>query len=242
LSPVDILVALYYGGALRYTPGEPTPEKRDRLVVSKGHAAMAAYPIFADIGFISPTEFELYAKENGILRMHADPSIPGIDSCGGSLGHGLGLCAGFALAAKKDGRDQRSFAILGDAELYEGSIWETAIFAAHNQLNNLVAIVDRNNLAILGETEELLRLDPLDEKFRCFGWNTLTVDGHSFDELLNALSQISDEPLGPPLAIIANTVKGKGISYMENQYEWHNKYPDEKLLEQGRQELRAQLG
>jgi transketolase len=203
---------------------------------------MTAYPILADIGFIDHCEFARYAQAGGLLRMHADPSIPGIDSVGGSLGHGLGLAAGFALAAKKDGRDQRAFAIVGDAECYEGSIWETATFAAHYRLDNLIAVVDRNHLAILGKTEDLLQLEPLEDKFRGFGWRALTVtNGHSFDDLLNAFAQIDGAPDGRPLVIIAHTVKGRGISYMENRHEWHNTFPDEHLLEVARHELLAQL-
>lgn len=239
LSCVDILVALYYGHVLRYTAGNSSVDQRDRLVVSKGHAGMAVYPILADIGFIDHCEFGKYAQAGGALRMHADPSIPGVDSVGGSLGHGLGLAAGFALAAKKDGRDQKSFVILGDAECYEGSVWETAIFATHYQLDNLIAVVDRNHLAILGETEALLKLEPLEGKFQSFGWNTLTADGHSYESLLGAFSQISKTQPSVPSVIIADTVKGKGISYMENRHEWHNRFPDEKLVEVAREELTA---
>ncbi|MBW2416499.1 MAG: transketolase [Deltaproteobacteria bacterium] len=239
LSLTEILVTLYYGGFYRYERGNPSPDRRDRLVVSKGHGATTLYPILADIGFIEASEFDRYAQADGILRMHADPSIPGIDSVGGSLGQGLGLAAGFALAAKRDGIDRRAFAILGDAELYEGSIWETAIFAAHNELDNLVAVVDRNRLAILGETETLLRLEPLEEKFRSFGWAAVTVDGHSFEALHGAFEETLSRPARVPTVVIADTIKGRGISFMENDHEWHTRFPNADQIERARTELSA---
>ncbi|MBM3846715.1 MAG: transketolase [Verrucomicrobia bacterium] len=221
----ELLVSLFYGGVLRYRKGQPEDSSRDRIIVSKGHAAMALYPILADIGYIPTQELTEFTKKDALLRMYADPSIPGVDAISGSLGHGLGIAAGMAFAARSDGRSQRAFVILGDSECYEGSVWESAFFASHQGLDNLVAIVDRNGLAIMGRTEELMRLGSLEEKFRSFGWEAVTVDGHSHSAILGALGRLGQTG-GKPLALIANTVKGKGISYMEGRSEWHNKMPD----------------
>ncbi len=214
-SCVDILVALYYGGI-----------KYDKVIVSKGHAAMALYPILADLGHFPKQELERFT--HGLLGMYADTRIPGIEAMSGSLGHGLGIGAGMALAG------HRTFVVLGDGECYEGSVWEAAMFAAHHRLGNLTAIVDRNNISILGETETLLELGDLEEKFRAFGWASKTIDGHSHAELVAALSW---PDLAKPLAIIANTVKGKGLSFMENDSRWHGNMPSDEQIEIARAEL-----
>lgn len=237
-SCAEILIALFYGGILRYQKGYASDPLRDRIIVSKGHAAMALYPILADIGFVPAAELENFTRKDCLLRMYADPSIPGIDSISGSLGHGLGIGAGMALAAKQDGRDQRAFVIVGDGECYEGSVWESAVFASHQRLDNLVGIVDRNRLAIMGPTENLLQLDSLEEKFRSFGWEAVNINGHSFREILGALRRVGHTG-GRPLAIIAKTVKGKGISFMENKSEWHNRMPDAGQQEQAWRDLES---
>ena len=237
-SIVEILIALFYSGILRYQAGRPADPLRDRMIVSKGHAAMALYPILADIGFVPAAELENFTRKDCLLRMYADPGIPGIDSISGSLGHGLGIGAGMALAAKQDGRDQRSFVIVGDGECYEGSVWESALFASHQRLDNLIGIVDRNGLAIMGPTENLLQLGSLEEKFRSFGWEAVAINGHSYREILGAFRRIG-QTNGRPLAIIANTVKGKGISFMENRSEWHNRMPDAAQQEQARRDLQV---
>lgn len=235
-SCAEILIALFYGGVLRYVPGD-SAAPRDRIVVSKGHAAMALYPILADVGWIPADELERFTRPDGLLRMYADPSIPGIDAISGSLGHGLGIAAGFALAARHDGRDQRAFVVLGDGECYEGSVWESALFAAHHRLDNLVAVVDRNRLCILGATEELLELGDLEAKWRSFGWNAVTVAGHSYRSLLGAGFTRIGRTGGRPLAIIADTVKGKGVGFMEGRAEWHNRMPSAEQVEAARREL-----
>jgi transketolase len=235
-SITEILVALYYGGIARYRAGEPDFPGRDRVIVSKGHAAMALYPILADLGYFERGELERFTEPGGLLGMYADWRVPGIEGISGSLGHGLGMGAGFALAAKRDGADFRTFVILGDGECYEGSVWEAAMFAAHHRLDNLIAIVDRNQLCILGRTEDLLELGDLEAKWRSFGWETLGVDGHDLGELLDALGRIGQAG-GKPLAIIAHTVKGKGISFMEGRSEWHNRMPDKDQAAQARAEL-----
>lgn len=235
-SAVEIMISLYYAGVARYTPGKPDDPDRDRILVSKGHAAMVQYPILADIGYFPKQELARFTTPEGILGMYADFRIPGIEGISGSLGHGIGMGAGIALAARHDGKSYRSFVVLGDGECYEGSIWESAMFAAHHGLDNLVAIVDRNQLCILGRTEDLLRLGDLEEKWRSFGWHAVTVDGHSYASLLDAFSMVGHTG-GKPLVIIANTVKGKGISFMEGRHEWHNRMPNDELAARARAEL-----
>ena len=168
--------------------------------------------------------------------MYADYRIPGIEGISGSLGHGVGMGAGICLAARIDGQSHRSFVILGDGENYEGSIWESAMFAAHHKLENLVVIVDRNKLCILGRTEDLLELGDLEAKWRAFGWEAVTVNGHSYASLLPAFARIGHTG-GKPLCIIADTIKGKGISFMEGRAEWHNRMPSAQQVEQARADL-----
>ena len=235
-SCTEIVTALYYGGVARYTPGQADDPARDRVIVSKGHAAMVLYPILADIGYYDAGELTRFTKPGGLLGMYADVRIPGIEGISGSLGHGLGMGAGFALAARHDDQKHRTFVLLGDGECYEGSIWETAMFAAHHKLDNLVAIVDRNALCILGKTEDLVALGDLAGKWRAFGWHTVEIDGHDFDSVLGALDQIGKTD-GKPLCIVANTVKGKGISFMEGRSEWHNKMPNADQIATARAEL-----
>ena len=201
---------------------------------------MVQYPIFADLGFYDPAELNRFTQPGGLLGMYADFRIPGIEGISGSLGHGVGMGAGFALAARQDGKDYRTFVLLGDGECYEGSIWESAMFAAHHRLDNLVVVVDRNDLCILGKTEDLLALGDVEDKWRSFGWSALTVDGHSFDELITAFGHVG-ETQGKPLAIIANTVKGKGISFMEGRSEWHNRMPSEEQMAVARAELGLEI-
>ena len=172
-------VALYYGGVAHVVPGQPDEPNRDRIIVSKGHAAMVQYPILADLGFYDPAELDRFTQPGGLLGMYADFRIPGIEGISGSLGHGVGMGAGLALAARQNGADYRTFVVLGDGECYEGSIWESAMFAAHHQLDNLVVIVDRNDLCILGKTEDLVRLGDLEDKWRSFGWSVF-VGGWPF--------------------------------------------------------------
>ena len=225
-SCVEIIIALYYGGVARITKGRPDAPNRDRILISKGHAAAVQYPVLADLKFFSKDELKRYTQPDGLLGMYADFKIPGIEGISGSLGHGVGMGSGFAYVAKQNKENNRTFVVLGDGECYEGSIWESAMFAAHHKLDNLVVIVDRNELCILGKTKELLNLGDLEAKWQSFGWYTRTVDGHSFEELLNAFS-LMGKTNGKPLSIIANTVKGKGISFMEGRPEWHNRMPDD---------------
>jgi transketolase len=230
------LATLYYGGVLRHDGQNPDDPNRDRLLISKGHAAAAVYPILADKGYFPRAELARYTQPGGLLGMYADLRIPGIEGISGSLGHGVGLGAGFALAGRMAGQDFKTVVIVGDGECYEGSIWESAIFAAHHRLDSLITVVDRNKLCILGETESLLELGDLAEKWAAFGWYTLTVDGHDPAALLAAFAQVG-QTQGKPLAIIADTIKGKGISFMEGANQWHNRMPSPEQIEQARREL-----
>ena len=235
-SCAEILCSLYYGGVAHYQPGDPDYPDRDRIIMSKGHAAMAQYPILSDVGFFPKEELAHFTQPEHLLGMYADFRIPGIEGISGSLGHGVGMGAGMALAARHDKKNFRSFVIVGDGECYEGSIWESAMFASHHQLDNLVVIVDRNQLCILGQTENLLKLGDMKSKWSSFGWHTVAVDGHSYKELLEAFSLIGQTE-GKPLALIANTVKGKGISFMEGKAEWHNRMPSDELIAQALKDL-----
>lgn len=236
-SCADIVVALYYGGFLRYDARNPKNPDRDRLFISKGHAGMVLYPILEDLGFVPKGELLKFTKPDGVFRFYPDPSIPGVEAITGSLGHGIGLAAGHCLAGKRDGRSFRSYVVIGDGECYEGSTWETALFAAHAGLDNLVVFVDRNGCIIMDHTEKCVRLDPMADKWRAFGWHTIEIDGHSFPELINALELANSGKIKAPIAIVAKSIKGKGISYMENRPDWHNRMPNDEQIAQARKEL-----
>ncbi|RMH36179.1 MAG: transketolase [Nitrospirae bacterium] len=236
-SCAEMVIALMYGGYIRGYPSAPRHPDRDRLIVSKGHAAMVLYPILADLGYFPNDELDKFATPEGRLRLYADHTIPGIETITGSLGHGLGIGCGYAYAAKQDGKDARTFVLLSDGECYEGSVWEAAMFAAHHRLDNLIVIVDRNGLCILDRTEACVKLDPLDDKWRAFGWEVLTVDGHAYRSILPALDRAVAHRSGRPMAIVSHSVKGKGISFMEHQALWHNTMPNEDQMQQARREL-----
>ena len=236
-SSVEILVALYYSRILNFKAGQPDWVDRDRFIMSKGHAGLAQYPILADLGYFPKNELAHFTEPESLLGLYADIRIPGIEGSSGSLGHGLGLSAGFALAAKYDNRAYRNFALLGDGECYEGSIWEAAMFAAHHQLDNLVAIIDCNELCIMGRTEELLNLGDLESKWKSFGWHAVTVDGHSYSSLLEEGFSEIDNSDGKPVVIIAKTTKGKGISFMEDAPQWHFKSMNDDQENIARKEL-----
>ncbi len=219
-SQVEITAVLYYGNVAKYKKGQPNDPERDKVIVSKGHSTMGLYPILADIEYISKDEITKYGTGDGILKIFGNISIPGIDSTTGSLAHGQGIGAGFALSAKKDNRSQKTYVIISEGEMYEGSVWETALFASHQMLDNLILILDRNHKIILGDTEDFVQLSPIDKKWEAFGWETYNVDGHSIQELQEAFRKV-DNNNGKPKIIIANTVKGKGSSIMEHNPEWH---------------------
>ena len=223
LSCVDILVSMYYDEKTDFN------YRTDEIIFGKGHGSPSVYPILVDFGMVDSKEFAKYTQPGGQLRLHADKSIPGCSFVGGSLGNGIGFAAGRALVCDHD-----IYVILGDAELYEGSVWESLIFIAHHKLHNVKIIIDRNKLGILGDTEELLKLEPLKEKFESFGFNALEVDGHNFDQLQSALSHMKKKNS----IIIANTIKGKGVSYMEGKWEYHTIIPKkEDEIKKGLEEL-----
>jgi len=219
LSEIDILVSLFYGGIIHYEENQPFSPTRDRIIISKGHATMGLYPIFADIGYFSKDELQRYGENKGLLRIFGNISIPGIDATSGSLGHGLGIGSGFALADKMDNKKKNTYVILSEGEMYEGSIWESALFANHYNLDNLYVILDRNRKIILGDTEDLMKLEPIENKWTSFGFKTIRINGHSHEEIINTIESLKKEK-GPKI-LIADTIKGKGISFMEGKPNWH---------------------
>ena len=240
-SCTEIVVALFYGGYLKFNAKNPKDPNRDRLFISKGHAGMVLYPIFGDLGFVPKEELLKFTKADGVFRFYPDPSIPGIEAITGSLGHGIGLAAGHCLAAKRDNRSFRSYVVISDGECYEGSTWETAMFAAHAGLDNLVVFVDRNGCCIMDRTENCVRIEPLEEKWKAFGWHTIGIDAHSLEEVSAALDVATSGKIKGPIAIIARSVKGKGVSYMEGKPGWHNKMPNDEEIAVARRELAAAL-
>jgi transketolase len=236
-SCVDILVALYYANILRFDPGKPNWEKRDRFILSKGHATAALYAILANLGFYPLKNLNSYCKGKGSFGCHPDRDIPGVEASTGSLGHGLGIAAGMAKAAKMDHKGYLCVALLGDGECSEGALWEAALFAYRHRLNNLVGIIDRNQICSSDFTEDCIGLNPLADKWKAFGWKVIEVNGHSFREIICAFKDFRKSHTSKPLMIIANTVKGKGVSFMENDPAWHTKVPSGKQIELAKREL-----
>ncbi len=238
LSCTDILAALYFGGIIKVKPDDPNWPDRDRLVLSKGHAAPALYAVLAERGFFDTKELLTLRQRGSILQGHPDClRVPGVDASTGSLGQGLSQAVGMALSGKLDEKDFTVWAILGDGECQEGQIWEAAMSASHYKLGNLVAVVDHNGLQIDGPVGKVMCVEPIGAKFRAFGWEVLDVDGHDIPMLLNTFSAI-DSRKEKPTAVIARTTKGKGVSFMENVAGWHGKAPKGHELEQALTELR----
>lgn len=222
LSSADIVAALYFE-VMRHRPKNPSWGDRDRFVLSKGHVAPVLYAALAESGYFPETELSTLRKIDSNLQGHpAKGKVPGVEMSTGSLGQGLSMSCGIALAGKMDGRDYRTYCLLGDGELQSGQNWEAAMFASANKLSNLIAIVDRNRLQICGNTEDIVALDPLDEKWRSFGWNVIVSDGHDMKKILDAFA-IAKKFTCMPTVIIFNTVKGKGVSFMENNPGYHGK-------------------
>jgi len=236
-SCADILTVLYYSKILRFDASCPQMSDRDRFLLSKGHACLALYVILADLGFFPFSELQEYCRKGSRLGGHPDRNIPGIEADTGSLGHGLGIGAGMSMAARLDDKAYLTYVLLGDGECYEGSVWEAAMFAAHHELNNLVAIVDRNRQCAMEFTENCNRLEPLSDKWHSFGWDTITVDGHSIEALCEILRPVKTRTSKKPLAILANTIKGKGVSFMEANVSWHHGIPTAEELAVARKEL-----
>lgn len=220
-SCAELFAALYYGH-LRLDPQNPSWPDRDRFVLSKGHAAIGLYPILADLGFYPPSKLDDFTRLGSSFGDHPDmKKIPGIDFSSGSLGHGLSVALGMALAGRMTGRSYRTYCMLGDGELNEGQIWEAAMAAGHYQLQGLIAIVDRNQLSIDGPTEKVMSVEPIDERFRAFGWDVHRIDGHDLPAIMETLGALKPAGHGKPQMIIADTIKGRGVKYMELSLDWH---------------------
>jgi transketolase len=241
LSAVEILVALYQGELLHHDPRQPEMELRDRFIMSKGHAAEVLYAVLADEGFFDVELLQTYGKPGSRLGGHVDHHLPGIEVSTGSLGHGLGLAAGLALAAKLDNKEFLSVALMGDGECYEGSVWESAMFGAHHRLGRLVAIVDRNRQITLDYTEAANQLEPFADKWRAFGWEVIELDGHAFEEICQAWGHVREHTTNKPVVLIANTIKGKGISFMEGDLNWHHNVPKGEQMEIAARELASDV-
>ncbi len=230
LSCVDVLTALYFGGILNVDPCDPKKVDRDRFILSKGHASPALYAALAERGYFSVDILPTFDQIGSLLQGHPDMKLtPGIDMSTGSLGQGLSAGLGMALAARLEGLPSRVFVLLGDGECQEGQVWEAAMVATHQRATNLTAIVDNNRIQLLGPLQEIVAIEPLAPRWRSFGWRVLEVDGHDFAQLLTALKTPVDSE-GRPTVIIAHTVKGKGVSFMENTAAWHSKPPSQEQL------------
>jgi len=222
-SCADILAVLY-GGILRVDPKAPRSPERDRFVLSKGHAGAGLYATLAERGFFPVAKLETHYQDGSELSGHVSHKIPGVDLSTGSLGHGLSVAAGMAYAARLDRRPHRVFCLLGDGECDEGSVWEAILFAAHHGLDNLVAVVDYNRIQGIAPVSDVIRLAPFRDKWAAFGWNVREVDGHSHEALTEAFTQVPFLD-GQPSCVLAHTIKGKGVSFMENTVLWHYRVP-----------------
>jgi transketolase len=240
LSCTDILTVLYYS-VMNIDPSNPKWEERDRFILSKGHAVEGFYCILADKGFFPKEELKTFSKFGSKFIGHPNNKVPGVEMNTGALGHGLSISVGMALAAKMKGKAYRVFTLMGDGEQAEGSVWEAAMAAAHYKLDNLVGIIDRNKLQISGSTETVMALDCLEGKWKSFGWEVISVDGHDFESLQSVLSS-TPAVEGKPTLVMANTTKGKDVSFMENVAHWHHGVPTPEQLEQALGELSLIVG
>lgn len=237
-SVTEILVCLYYCGIVNISPKNFNDPKRDRIIFSKGHACLSFYAVLADKGFFPKVELERYGQNGTFLGGHPDHLIPGVEVSSGSLGHGLGIGAGISLAAKLNNQKYLTYVILGDGECNEGSIWEAVNFAAAQNLNNLIAIVDNNQVAATTRTQKFVGSYLLENKWKSFGWDTLSIDGNNISEIINAVKKSRIRSISKkPLAIIANTIKGKGVSFMEGDPKWHHGVANDAQYEQAIKEL-----
>ncbi len=229
LSCTDILTALYFS-EMNIDPKNPKKEDRDRFVLSKGHAAPALYATLAEKGFFDKEELSSLRKIDSILQGHPDmKNIPGVDMSTGSLGQGFSAACGMAMASKMDNASWRVYTILGDGEIQEGIIWEAAMSAAHYKLDNIVAFLDYNGLQIDGNTKDVMDLGSVCDKFKSFGWNVYEIDGHDFEQILSSLD-MARQSEGKPSIVVAKTIKGKGVSFMENEASWHGNAPNDEQL------------
>jgi transketolase len=238
LSAADIGTALFFE-VMDVDPNDPKKPDRDKFVLSKGHAAPLLYACLAEKGFFPKETLWTLRKMGSILQGHPNMNeVPGVEMSTGSLGQGFGTAVGMAIAGKLDKSKGRVYALLGDGEIQEGIVWEAAMAAAHHKLDNLTIFIDHNGLQIDGTNDEVMRVMPIDEKFRAFGWDVRVIDGHDMDAILGAV-KAAKKVKGRPQAIIAETVKGKGVSYMENAVGWHGKAPNAEQTKQALEELAA---
>lgn len=240
LSITDVITYLYFE-KMNIDPRNPKKPDRDRFVLSKGHCAPALYGVLSQRGFFGSEEMKNLRKMGHFLQGHPDmKGVPGVDMSTGSLGQGVSAANGMALAAKVNAQSYRVYTVLGDGELGEGQVWEAAMFAPHYKLDNLTLFVDNNGLQIDGEVKKVMNPTPIKEKYEAFGWHTIEIDGHDFEQIEKAVEE-AENTKGKPTAIICKTIKGKGVSYMENQAGWHGKAPDKELYEQAIDELEAYI-
>lgn len=239
LSISDLLTYLYFA-KMHIDPKQPEMADRDRLVLSKGHCAPALYSVLAQRGFFPWEELQSLRHIGAMLQGHPCIHIPGVDMSSGSLGQGISVACGMALAGKLNNAAYKVYAVLGDGEIEEGQVWEAAMFASHYQLDNLLAIVDYNGLQIDGKLSEVCSPEPIPEKFSAFGWHVIQMDAHDFDAIEAAFAE-AEQIVGQPVVIIQKSVKGKGVSFMENQVGWHGKAPNQAEYEQAMAELQTQL-
>jgi transketolase len=226
---ISDLVAVLFTKVMKLNPNSPKYSMRDRLILSKGHACTAIYSALAELGFFERSQLETYGADNSNFMTHISHKVPGVEFSTGSLGHGLPFGVGKSLAAKRKGETWRTFVIMSDGEQDEGSNWEAYMFAAHHKLDNLTAIIDYNKLQSLTTIDQTLRIEPLAAKLTAFGWSVREVDGHDHDALSSALNAVPWSP-GKPSILIAHTIKGKGVSFMENRVEWHYRSPNDEQL------------
>lgn len=240
LSCTDILSALYFGGVMQHDPEDPKDDARDRFILGKGHAAPALYATLAEAGYLPVDELKTLRKLGTRLQGHPDSNLlPCVEVSTGSLGQGLSIAAGLAAGLKLDGKQNRVFTLMGDGECQEGQVWEAATFAAFRKLGNLIGIIDINGLQIDGHVEDVCACGELKDKFAAFGWEVYEVDGHDIDALIEVLSQLKASDTDAPKLVVARTVKGKGVSFMEDQAGWHGKAPNDEETEQALAELAA---
>lgn len=240
LSIADTLTYLYKE-ILNVDPKNPKDENRDRFVLSKGHCAPALYAVLAEMGFFHKDELKKLRKVGAMLQGHPDmKGTPGVDMSTGSLGQGVSVACGIALSAKMSNKNYKVYSILGDGEIQEGMVWEASMFASHNKLDNLVLVIDNNGLQIDGTVDEVMSIKPIDKKFESFGFNVITIDGHNFDEIEDAFKKAAAF-VGKPTVIIQSSVKGKGVSFMENNVSWHGSAPNQEQYEQAVSELKQTL-
>ncbi|MGG7079027.1 transketolase [Clostridium sardiniense] len=236
LSATDIVTTLFFN-EMNIDPKNPKMEDRDRFVLSKGHAAPVLYSALARRGFFDPKELSTLRKIGSNLQGHPNMNdLPGIDMSTGSLGQGISAAVGMALAGKTDDKNYRVYSLLGDGELEEGQVWEAAMAGAHYKLDNLTIFIDFNGLQIDGDITKVMNPSPIDKKFEAFGWNVLVIDGHNYDEILEAIEKAKNHK-GQPTAIVCKTVKGKGVSFMENQASWHGTAPSKEQCEEALKEI-----